>query len=73
MDGAIQISEAARQLGVTPHYLRLLEWEGRVPPARRNLKGRIYTPSDIALLRTIGVGLKPDRLKSPEELMGASR
>jgi hypothetical protein len=31
MNGVVHITEAARQLGVTPYYLRMLEWQGRIP------------------------------------------
>lgn len=73
MDGMVQISECARQLGVTPYYLRTLEWKGRIPPARRNLNGRVYSPFDIALLKAMGVGARPRRLKSVEEALGGAR
>ncbi len=65
------ITEAAKALGVTPHYLRVLEYEGRIPAARRDLNGRIYTPFDIALLKSMGVGARPRKLKRIEELLGA--
>ena len=68
MDG-VHISEAARQLGVTPHHLRMLEWQGRIPPARRDFNGRIYTEFDIALLRSIGVGQRPRKLRRAEEVV----
>jgi DNA-binding transcriptional MerR regulator len=72
MDSAtIHISEAARQLGVTPTHLRLLEREERIPPARRDFNGRIYSELDIALLRAMGIGSKPRKLKSPEEVLSA--
>jgi DNA-binding transcriptional MerR regulator len=63
------IGEAARELGVTPQHLRVLEWQGRIPPARRDYNGRIYTEFDIALLRALGVGSRPRRLKSAEEVL----
>jgi DNA-binding transcriptional MerR regulator len=73
MDGAaFHIGEAARQLGVTPKHLRLLEREGRIPPPRRDLNGRIYTEFDIALLKSMGIGSRPRRLKRLEEVLGAS-
>jgi predicted site-specific integrase-resolvase len=65
------ISEAARRLGVSPKHLRVLEREGRIPPARRDLNGRIYSEFDIALLRSMGVGSRPSRLKRAEEVLGA--
>ncbi len=70
MEGAVHISEAARRLGVTPHHLRMLEWEGRIPPARRDFNGRIYSEFNIALLRALGVGSRPRRLKTAEEVAG---
>jgi len=69
MDSLVHISEAARQLGVTPHHLRVLEWQGRVPPARRDLNGRIYSPFDIAFLWAMGVGSRPAHLKCVEEIL----
>jgi hypothetical protein len=38
VDGAVHISEAARWLGVTPHHLRVLEWEGRIPAAPEEVR-----------------------------------
>jgi len=69
MGSVVHISEAARQLGVTPQHLRMLEWQGRVPPARRDLNGRIYSDFDIALLRSMGVGSRPRKLKSATEAL----
>jgi DNA-binding transcriptional MerR regulator len=73
MEANIRISEVARRLGVSPHYLRLLEWEGVVPPVRRDYNGRIYSEFDIALLRSMGVGSRPRRLKSTEEVLETAR
>ena len=73
MDSAtLHISEAARQLGVTPKHLRLLEREGRIPPVRRDYNGRIYTEFDIALLRSMGIGSRPRRLRRAEEILEVS-
>ena len=69
MDDVIHIGQAAELLGVTPEHLRTLERTGRIPPARRDLNGRIYSEYDIALLRALGVGVRPSRLKRPEELV----
>jgi DNA-binding transcriptional MerR regulator len=66
----LHISETARSLNVSPAYLRLLEKQGRIPPARRDFNGRVYTDFDIALLRALGVGSRPRRLKSPQEVAG---
>ena len=72
MDSTIfHIGEAARQLGVTRKHLRLLEREGRIPPPRRDFNGRIYTEFDIALLRSMGIGSRPRRLRRAEEVLGA--
>ena len=70
MVGAVRhIGEAAEQPGVTPKHLRLLEREGRIPPARRDFNGRIYTEFDIALLRRMGVGSRPRKLRRVEEIL----
>jgi hypothetical protein len=68
-DSVYHISEAAAQLSCTPQHLRILEWQGRIPPARRDFNGRIYTPFDIELLKSMGVGSRPHRLKSAEEVV----
>jgi len=67
------IGEAARQLSVTPKHLRVLEREGRIPPPRRDLNGRVYTSFDIALLKRMGVGSRPRRLKLAEEVLRGTR
>jgi DNA-binding transcriptional MerR regulator len=68
-----QIGEAAQQLGVTSKHLRLLGLEGRIPPARRDCNGRIYTEYGIALLRSIGVGSRPRKLRRAEEVLEGAR
>ena len=68
--GSVHISEAAKRLSVTPQHLRMLEWQGRIPPARRDLNGRVYSDFDIALLRGMGVGSRPRKLKQAEEVLG---
>ena len=73
MERNVHISECARRLGVDPHYLRMLEWEGRIPPARRDFNGRIYSEFDIALLRSMGIGQRPRKLKRAEEVLGGVR
>ena len=70
---AFHIGEAAQRLGVSPKHLRVLEREGRIPAARRDSNGRIYTELDIALLRAMGVGARPRRLKRAEEVFEVSR
>ena len=63
------ISEAALQLGCTPKHLRVLERQGRIPRARRDLNGRVYSSLDIALLKAVGVGSRPRKLRRPEEVL----
>jgi len=69
MEHALHITVAARRLGVTAGYLRLLERTGQIPPARRDLRGRIYTKFDLALLRSMGVGSHPRKLRRADELL----
>lgn len=73
MESVFHIGEAARRIGCTPKHLRELEREGRIPPARRDLNGRVYSDFDIALLRALGVGSRPRRLKSAEEILETAR
>lgn len=68
MEHVFHISEAARRLGVTPTHLRALEAQGRIPAARRDFNGRIYSEFDLALLRSIGIGSRPRRLKQAGEM-----
>ena len=69
MSSEVHISKAAEILGVTPQHLRILEWQGRIPPARRDYNGRIYSEFDLALLRSIGVGSRPRKLKRAEDIL----
>jgi DNA-binding transcriptional MerR regulator len=69
MEDNVHIAKAAQRLGVSSQYLRLLEWQGRIPPARRDLNGRVYSDFDIALLRSMGVGSRPRKLKQAEEVL----
>jgi DNA-binding transcriptional MerR regulator len=69
----MHIGEAARCLGITPHHLRVLEWQGRIPKVRRDYNGRVYTESDIALLRGMGVGQRPRKLKRADEVLETIR
>lgn len=73
MSGVVHISEAARRLGVTPTYLRMLETKGRIPQARRDFIGRIYSEFDIALLKALGVGSRPRQLKDLDAILEAPR
>jgi len=67
----LHISAAADRLSVSPSYLRLLEKTERIPPARRDFNGRIYSEFDITLLKSMGVGSRPRKLKRAEEVLGA--
>jgi DNA-binding transcriptional MerR regulator len=74
MDSVVfHIGEAAQRLSVTPKHLRVLEREGRIPTARRDFNGRVYTPFDVELLRAMGVGSRPHKLKRAEDVLGAAR
>lgn len=70
MDSVIRIGRVARELHVSPQYLRMLEWQGRIPPARRDYNGRVYSESDVTLLRSMGIGSRPRKLKRAEEVVG---
>lgn len=72
MSDVLHIGETTRRLNVTPEHLRTLEREGRIPRALRDLNGRIYSEMDLALLRAMGAGRRPRRLKSFEELPGTT-
>jgi DNA-binding transcriptional MerR regulator len=72
MTRVIRISQVAEELGVSPQYLRILEWQGTIPPARRDFNGRIYSELDIALLRAMGVGSRPRKLKRAEDVLEAA-
>lgn len=71
MDGMVHIGAAARALSVTPEHLRSLEREGRVPQPSRDLNGRVYSAADLELLRALGVGSRPARLKELGEVLEA--
>jgi DNA-binding transcriptional MerR regulator len=70
MEHDLHISATACRLGVTAAYLRALEAQGRIPTPRRDFNGRVYSEVDIALLRAMGIGSRPQRLKAPEEVLG---
>jgi DNA-binding transcriptional MerR regulator len=72
VDEEVHITQAARALSVTPAYLRLLEKQGRIPRARRDYNGRVYSEFDLTLLRALGVGSR-QRLKSPDEVLAGMK
>jgi DNA-binding transcriptional MerR regulator len=73
MSSVVHIGNAASALGVSPEHLRALERQGRIPPARRDFNGRIYPAFDIALLRTMGVGSRPRKLRQIDEILEVAR
>lgn len=73
METVLHIGETAKRLRVTPEHLRNLERSGRIPPARRDFNGRIYSEFDIALLKALGVGSRPRRLKQAADVLEAAR
>lgn len=73
MSKVVHISEAAKALGVTPHYLRILEHEGRISAARRSFNGRLYSEFDLALLKALSIGIRLRELKRAEDVLETSR
>jgi hypothetical protein len=69
MEGKLRISYVANLLGITPHYLRMFEWEGRFPKVNYDRVGRFYTGSDVKLLRAMGVGTHPQKLRRVEDVL----
>jgi DNA-binding transcriptional MerR regulator len=73
MTSVVHIAEAARRLGVTPEHLRNLERAGRIPQPQRDYNGRVYSEFDLTLLKALGVGTRPRRLKRVEEVLEGAR
>ena len=69
MNYKLNIKHVARLLNVTPHYVRMLGWEGRILEVGYDRTGRVYTTADIQLLRATGIGSKPRRLKTSDEVL----
>ena len=69
----VHISEAAKRLGVTPQYLRMLERAGKVPPVARDRNGRVYSELDLAQLQSMGVGSRPHHLRSAVAVLETAR
>ena len=72
MSDVLHISEAAGRPSVTFEHPRTLERDGRIPRARRNPNGHIYSEVGLELPRAMGVGRRPRRPRSFEELLGAT-
>ena len=69
MDGSVmRIGEVSRRLGVCREHLRALERAGRIPKPRRLDGDRVYNVVDVRLLQEIGIGSRPDRLKTLDEV-----
>lgn len=66
------IAEAARMLGVTPDYLRVLEKQHRIPPARRIPGSRVFNEREVRYLRSLGVGRRLRRLRGGTEMVFGS-
>ena len=50
----MRIKDAAQRLGVCADWLRKLERDGRIPPARRDLNGhRRYSDEDLDEVRRV--------------------
>jgi DNA-binding transcriptional MerR regulator len=64
----MRIGEVSLMLGVSREHLRALERAGRIPKARRLEGDRVYDAVDLRLLQEIGVGSRPDRLKTLDEV-----
>jgi hypothetical protein len=60
----MRIGEVSRRLGVSREHLRALERAGRIPKARRLDGDRVYGAVDVRLLQEIGIGSRPNRLKT---------
>ena len=60
-----RISEAARQVGVSPSALRLWERQGLIRPSRTAGRYRLYSDADIEQLRSVRRLREVDRLNAP--------
>jgi DNA-binding transcriptional MerR regulator len=70
MSNDLYIGAAARELSVSTEFLRALERAKRIPVPRRDVAGRrLYSQDDVALLKSIGVGERPRRLKRAEDVL----
>jgi DNA-binding transcriptional MerR regulator len=71
--GLMHIGEVSRRLGVSREHLRALERAGRIPKARRIDGDRVYGPIEVRLLQEIGIGSRPIRLKTIDEVQEGLR
>lgn len=57
----MRVAEVARQIGISPFWLRELEKRGSIPPAPRDLHGhRRYSPEDVETVRRVVFGAAHD-------------
>ena len=61
MGEQVTSGEAAKMLGVSTSWIRRLELDGEIPPARRLSRFRIYTPVEVEFLRSLLAQRKADR------------
>jgi len=59
------ISVASRLLGVSPHFLRMLEREGILEPARTDKNIRLYSETELLFLRRVCHLIHEERINIP--------
>jgi len=59
------ISVASRLLGVSPHFLRMLEREGILEPARTQKNIRLYSETELLFLRRVCQLIHEERVNIP--------
>ncbi|MDP2858848.1 MAG: MerR family transcriptional regulator [Bacillota bacterium] len=59
------ISVASRLLGVSPHFLRMLEREGILEPARTEKNIRLYSETELLFLRRVCHLIHEERINIP--------
>ena len=64
----MRIGEVCRRLGISREHLRALERAGRIPKAQGIDGDRVYEAVDVRLLKEIGIGSRPNRLRSLDEV-----
>jgi DNA-binding transcriptional MerR regulator len=65
MEKVFNISEVARELGVSVDWLRDGEKKGKIPKARRNLNGwRVYSQGDVNKIHGLLIPSAEDKPKA---------
>ena len=64
-DPVYVISVASRLLGVNPHFLRMLEREGILEPARTEKNIRLYSETELLFLRRVCHLIHEERVNIP--------